>query len=108
VTPYASPGLSSAYQAPVWFRDTYTAARLKTLDRGGPVSVYRVAKELGHGSVVVVERVCSHVGAVRHRADAVEFRVERHAVKLGDRLVRLGVFAVLNGKQIAESEVVSR
>jgi hypothetical protein len=82
VTPHASPGLSSAYQAPVWFRHTV--------------------------SVVVVERVHGRMDAVGHRADAVEFRVERHAAKLGDRLVRLGVFAVSNGKRLAESEVVGR
>ena len=42
---------------PKQFRHTYTAARLQTLDQGGPVSAYTVAKELGHGSVAMVERV---------------------------------------------------
>jgi integrase len=29
------------------FRHTWTAARLQTLDRGAPVSLYTVARELG-------------------------------------------------------------
>jgi hypothetical protein len=66
-----------------------------------------VAKELGHGSVAMVERVYSHLGAVRHRSDAVEFRVEQHTAKLGDRLAKLGMFAVPSGKQTEGSEVVS-
>jgi integrase/recombinase XerD len=82
---------------PKQFRHTYTAARLQTLDSGAPVSVYTVAKELGHGSVAMVERVYSHLGDVRHRSEAVEFRVEQHAAKLGDRLTRLE-FAINNGK----------
>lgn len=78
------------------------------LDQGGPVSAYTVAKELGHGSVAMVERVYSNLGAVRHRAEAVEFRVEQYTAKLGDRLARLGVFAVPSGKHLEGSEVVSR
>jgi hypothetical protein len=34
---------------------------------------------------------------VRHRSEAVEFRAEQHAAKLGDRLTRLE-FAINNGK----------
>jgi integrase len=49
------------------FRHTYCAARLQTLDHGAPVSVYTVARELGHGSTAMVEKVYSHLGAMRHR-----------------------------------------
>jgi integrase len=47
------------------FRHTYCAARLQTLDQGAPVSVYTVAKELGHGGETMVRRVYGHLGHVR-------------------------------------------
>jgi integrase len=68
------------------FRHTYCAARLQTLDRGAPVSLYTVAKELGHGGDALVKRVYGHMGNVRHRAEVVEYRVEQHASELADRL----------------------
>ncbi len=34
----------------------------------------------------MVRRVYGHLGQVRHRAEAVEYRVEQHAAKLGERL----------------------
>jgi integrase len=71
------------------FRHTYTAARLQTLDQGAPVSVYTVAKELGHGGEAMVRRVYGHLGQVRHRAKAVEYRVEQHRKALRDRLTAL-------------------
>nr|MBA2302182.1 site-specific integrase [Acidobacteriota bacterium] len=60
------------------FRHTYCAARLQTLDRGAPVSLYTVSRELGHGSEEMVRRVYSHLGEVRHRSDVVEYRLEQH------------------------------
>jgi len=79
---------------PVWrgavrskmFRHTYCAARLQTLDHGAPVSLYTVAQELGHGSEAMVKRVYGHLGQVRHHAEVVEYRVEQHAERLGERL----------------------
>ncbi len=68
------------------FRHTYCAARLQTLDQGAPVSAYTVAKEMGHGGETMVRRVYGHLGQVRHRAEAVEYRVEQHLAKLGERL----------------------
>jgi integrase len=73
------------------FRHTYCAARLQTLDRGAPVSRYTVARELGHGSDEMVKRIYAHLGDVRHRAEVVEYRVEQHLERLGDRLQRLGL-----------------
>ncbi len=70
-------------------RHTYCAARLQTLDQGAPVSVYTVAKEMGHGGESMVRRVYGHLGQVRHRADAVEYRLEQHVAKLGGRLEAL-------------------
>lgn len=71
------------------FRNTYCAARLQTLDQGAPVSPYSVARELGHTSTRMVERVYAHLGQVRHRAEVVEYRVEQHRATLGDRLKAL-------------------
>jgi integrase len=68
------------------FRHTYCAARLQTLDRGAPVSVFTVGRELGHGGDSLVKRVYGHLGDVRHRSDVVEFRVEQHADRLGGRI----------------------
>jgi integrase len=72
------------------FRHTFTAARLQTLDRGAPVSLYTVSRELGHGSEDMVRRVYAHLGTVRHRSEVVEFRVEQHEKALKDRLGALG------------------
>ena len=71
------------------FRHTYCSARLQTLDGGAPVSPFTVGKELGHGGASMVERVYSHLGQVRHRADVVEFRLEQHRDALGERLMAL-------------------
>ena len=60
------------------FRHTYTAARLQTTDRGEAVSQFTVSRELGHGGDSLVKRVYGHLGTVRHRAEAVEFRIENH------------------------------
>jgi integrase len=70
-------------------RHTYCAAWLQTLDGGAPVSVYTVSRELGHTSTAMVQRVYSHLGTVRHRAEVVEYRVEQHRTALGDRLEAL-------------------
>jgi integrase len=59
------------------FRQTYCAARLQTLDRGQPVSLYTVSRELGHESEDMVRRVYARLGKVRHRVEAPEFRPEQ-------------------------------
>src|SRR5690348_18433048 len=71
------------------FRHTYCASRLQTLDQGAPVSIYTVARELGHGGDSMVKRVYGHLGTVRHRAEVVEYRVEQHVNALGERLNQL-------------------
>lgn len=71
------------------FRHAYCSARLQTLDGGAPVSPFTVGRELGHGGDALVRRVYGHLGEVRHRAAVVEYRVEQHAAKLGDRLAAL-------------------
>jgi len=73
------------------FRHTYCAARLQTLDHGAPVSVYTVAKELGHGGEAMVRRVYGHLGTVHHRSEVVEYRVEQHVERLRERLEASGL-----------------
>ena len=70
-------------------RHSYTASRLQTLDGGEPVSTFTVSRELGHGGTSMVETIYAHLGTVRVRSAAVEYRVEQHAAKLGERLVAL-------------------
>lgn len=55
------------------FRHTYCSARLQTLDNGAPVAVFTVARELGHSSTAMVEKVYSHLGQIRVRSHSVEF-----------------------------------
>ena len=50
-----------------------------------------MSRELGHGSEEMVRRVYAHMGDVRHRSDVVEFRVDQHLDRLGDRLQRFGL-----------------
>ena len=67
------------------FRHTYCATRLQTLDRGALVSPWVVSREMGHGGRSLVDRVCGHLGDVRHRSETVEFRVEQHREQLAER-----------------------
>jgi integrase len=70
-------------------RHTYCSARLQTLDNRAPVSPFTVSRELGHGGEAMVRRVYGHLGEVRHRSKHVEYRVEQHKKKLGERLEAL-------------------
>jgi hypothetical protein len=70
-------------------RHTYCAPRLQTLDSGAPVSLFTAAREMGHGGNSLVRRIYGHLGEVRHRAEAVEYRVEPHATALGHRLAAM-------------------
>src|SRR2546425_12731851 len=71
------------------FRHPYCAARLQTLDQGAPVSIYTVARELGHGGDAMVKQVYGHLGDVRQRSAAVEYRVQKHTAILKPRLEAL-------------------
>jgi integrase len=81
------------------FRHTYATARLQATDRGAPVAGWTVTKELGHTGTAMIEKTYRPLGEVRHRADVVEYRVEQHAAKLGDRLSRMVSVAVTSGNQ---------
>lgn len=74
---------------PKAFRHTYCAARLQTTDRGEPVALLTVARELGHKSVKMVEEIYGHVGSGLSsfvRTPHVEFVVEEYEEELGERL----------------------
>jgi integrase len=68
------------------FRHSFAAARLQTLNRGAPVGLYTVSRELGDGSEEMVRRVYAHLGTVRHRSEVAEFRVEQHLEAVKNRL----------------------
>jgi hypothetical protein len=52
----------------------------------------------------MVRKVYAHLGTIRHRSDVVEYRVEQHLERLGDRLQRLGsVGSSDTGKDTAAS-----
>ena len=69
-------------------RHTYTAARIQTLDRGQPVALYTVARELGHRSPNMIEDRYGHLHDRTELGgkEVVEFRVEEHQEKLTERL----------------------
>ncbi len=46
------------------------------------MSTYTVPREMGHGGEAMVRKVYGHLGQVRHRSEAVEYRVEQHVTKL--------------------------
>jgi integrase len=71
-------------------RHSYCASRLQTLDGGAPVSLFTVAREMGHGGDSLVRRIYGHLGEIRHRSEGVEYRVDQHVVTLGERLAFLG------------------
>lgn len=71
------------------FRHTYISARMQTTDGGVPVSAFTVAREVGHNSTAMTEKVYGHLGTRRHRSPVVEYRIAQHAATLGDRLEAL-------------------
>jgi len=68
------------------FRHSYITARLQTLDRGEPVALWSVAREMGHSGPGMIEKVYGHLGQVRHRSAVVEYRVQQHRRVLRGRL----------------------
>ncbi len=41
---------------------------------------------MGHGGTGLVERVYGHLSETPHRSEVVEYRVENHEDRIGDRL----------------------
>ncbi len=59
------------------FRHTYATARLQTTDGGKQISLWTVAKELGHKTVARVEDTYGHPSHFRPRGEVVEYRVKK-------------------------------
>jgi len=55
------------------FRHTYATARLQTTDNGKQISLWTVAKELGHKTVARVEDTYGHPNHYRPRGEVVEY-----------------------------------
>jgi len=92
---------------PKSLRHTYCAARLQTLDAGAPVSPFTVGRELGHGGDALVKAVYGHLGNVRHRSAAVEYRVEQHATSLRDDRLAVLRHVAADTDLSTESDTVS-
>jgi hypothetical protein len=75
------------------FRHTDCAARLRTLERGAPVSPWTAAREMGHGGRELVDRVYGHLGTIGDRTEVVEYRVEGYTELIGERVadMRAGI-----------------
>lgn len=65
-------------------RHTYAAARMQTLDHGAPVSPYTVMRELGHGSLQLIEDTYGHLTRTRHRSPVVEYREGEVVAEIGE------------------------
>lgn len=59
---------------PVVFRHTYTATRLQTTDNGAPVSIFTVARELGHRGIDRIEDTYGHLQRKRERLEEVRYK----------------------------------
>ena len=59
------------------FRHTYATARLQTTDGGKQISLWTVAKELGHKNVSRIEDTYGHPSHYRPRGEVVEYRIDQ-------------------------------
>lgn len=65
------------------FRHSYTAARIQTLEKGAPVHMWQVARELGHQSSSMIEDRYGHLARVTERSEVVVFKtLEGHATPI--------------------------
>lgn len=78
---------------PHTFRHTYTAQRIQTLDGGAPVTLYQVARELGHKTVSLIQDRYGHLQEGRYRAEVVEYREGRVVGEIGTAAEAEGVEA---------------
>ena len=70
------------------FRHTYISARIQTTHNGVPVAAFTVAREVGHSSTAMIEKVYGHLGQVQHRSAVVEYRIGQHKKAIRDRKFR--------------------
>ena len=81
-------GFPEAFIRLQMLRHTYTSARIQTCDRGRPVALYTVARELGHRSTNMLEDRYGHLHdrVEEGGKEVVEFKVENHRAELGERI----------------------
>jgi hypothetical protein len=72
------------------------------------VSTYTVALEQGHECEAMVRKVYAHLGAIPHRPEIVECRVEQHLARFGDRLQRLGLARAITLERAVRWRLVPR
>lgn len=58
---------------PTLFRHTYASMRINTTDGGVPVTLFQVAREMGHRSTDRVEKTYGHLLETRPRREVVEY-----------------------------------
>lgn len=87
----ARAGFPEGYVRLHMLRHTYTSARVQTCDRGRPVALYTVARELGHRSTNMLEDRYGHLHdrVEEGEAEVVEFRAEVHRSELPERFEAL-------------------
>jgi integrase len=71
------------------FRNSYVTARLQTLDRGEPVSVWTVAREVGHNSTSMIEKAYGQLGTGTCRVETADYGAV-HPPKVGGIPQRAG------------------
>jgi hypothetical protein len=54
-------------------RQTWTAARLQTLEGGEPITILQVAEELGHADSSTTAKFYKRLGIIKQRSKYVEF-----------------------------------
>ncbi len=57
-------------------RHSWCTARLQTLVNGSPITVFQVAKEMGHADSAQVDTRYGHLGVINYRSEHVEFDLE--------------------------------
>ena len=70
-------------------RHTYTAARIQSTDRGQPIALYTVARELGHQSTSMIENRYGHLHERPVDPEVVSFTTAEYQIALSDRLKAL-------------------
>lgn len=67
-----------------------------------------VPREVGHSSTDMIEKTYGHLGTIRQRAPAVEYRADRHAAILGQRLATVRPLQVVGRKNVQTSVETGR
>ena len=70
----AMAGFAPGFVRTKAFRHTYGSMRIQTVDRGEPVAIYTVSRELGHRDTKMVEQTYGHLLTRRHRREVVSYR----------------------------------